>query len=236
LKKGISILPIMPEKILWQSFRALSNFEYHDYKSMATTRLIRNIRKYDSFDDVVHADNKESDEIGVKDFKNSDDFTSKAFIDGIVVGNQDLKLSFKENPDREPFIVKDKVYKVDTHECLADLLTKEPMTNVYLSILRFADHFMSDEVRKAGITHAITYASYDHGCDIFMTAYSKSVALHTINKDTPGKNEINDLLHLLYLPPPFNTKVVSDDKIYDSVCPGVRIPVNELKTKPNATE
>ena len=219
----------MPENILFQNFDALREFEFIDFRANALVRLVQNIKKFDTLQQVIDEDRRDNVEMSFEYFKTVDGYINRTFVSSTVAGNKNLKQQFAELRDIDPLVINDKTYSIETHQGLSELLSVEENANISMTILAFANNFLSDDAKGSGITEEMMYNSYNHNSDGFMRAYTKRVTSYTIERNIPKRNDINDLLHLLYIPQKTDVKIVSDDKIFKAIVPEKQLDISTLK-------
>lgn len=155
----------MPEEMLFSSFSVLNDFKFTDFRQEALGRLIKLISNSDSIEEVFAADQRDNPKMGLDYFINLDDQYNLNFVSATVTGNKNLKLAF-ETADHEPLVLNNKAYDFSSHKAMEHLFTTEPSINRGITILAFANRFLTPAVMEAGISEEILYNSYNGGMRI----------------------------------------------------------------------
>ena len=218
----------MPEEMLFSSFSVLNDFKFTDFRQDALGRLIKLISNSDSIEDVFAADQRDNPKMGLDYFINLDDQYNLNFVSATVTGTKNLKLAF-ETADHEPLVLNNKAYDFSSHKAMEHLFTTEPSINRGITILAFANRFLTPAVMEAGISEETLYNSYNGYADKFIDVYAARTNHYTIQKTAPQTNDFTDLLHLLYLSDWKGIKIISNDSLYAKICPDLLLPIESLK-------
>ncbi len=226
--RKLQVVWSMPEHLVVSSFDALIDYEFVEFREKPLLTLLVNIINHSNLESLIQHDSESNQFMGFKYFQALDSLWNRDFIISTESGNVNIRRSLLSE-EQEPLEVNGILHPFDSIPTISDFFRKMPAINEALSINEFATGLLTSEMQDEGITEEIMYKSYNMKIAHFITAYTKRVTKYMTTHDSPRRNDFVDLLHLLYLSNSQQIKIVSDDNLYDELCPHLKIPIEELK-------
>lgn len=203
-------------RVTWSSpdelkAKAFPSIKYRDFRFEGLRDLVDEFLKYSNFETFLS--DTSSKKYNYSFFNELDKKYVEQFINGGISGNEKIKTIIA---DGIPIFGED--YKNEVKLFLENLYLNESDYNENLTLFSMFEGLIDglelelklnlNDSQKAKI-----FASYDNSLNVFLKQYSFYSGKKMAEFKVPAKNDVLDLLHLMYLEDGNQKIIVSDDKL-----------------------
>jgi len=209
-KSGIEIIWLLPEEITVNAFPGL---EFQEDRIIALKKLCQYLIDSHSMKDFLRKGSK--GKYNLDFFKNLDKQYSNRFLESITKGNQNLKQIIAD--DNEEYLSnfsKQYIKSLPYKHSLNQSITLKAIAGNLKDSLELSSGELIDEQK--------IYENYNGNINIFISAYSLFTAIKNAEFNTPAKNDLIDLYHLIYLANNEDHFIITDDKMIPKITTQVK--------------
>lgn len=221
LESGIPIHWLSPDQVMFQSFNVASEYEYITGQVQPLIELVDRITKSSDFLSLQRSIEYNRTDYGFNYFDDKDHAYSSQFINATRAGHKKYKSLL--GADSKLFTVGTNTYKLNSTEEMVKFIDAERSLMHSININTFADIILNTLGRETTLTEQQVYDSYNGLCNIYSDGFTDYDIYRISNLDSPARNDFLDLAHLIYLFDNYNSRIVSDDKLFDHVTPEQRV-------------
>jgi hypothetical protein len=216
----------MPEEIIFEAFDFFDDDGFGDRRTGYLVELIQELRSSSTYQEYI-ASYAYNSEYGHLFFKGIDNGSNIAFSIQMELYMLAVHASFKID-EHEIFTVDNKTYLINSPKALKDCLKSEPQlshgmlinanANMLIELLKL-NEYKTDDISP----------SYNGHIDIYIMAVSRYTIKKICESQTANKNDIFDLLHILYLRDQPHRKIISADKFYKTYLSDQVLSIEDFK-------
>lgn len=205
---GLTVDYAFPEEIIANSFDIFDEYEFVEKRDKALLDLVDGIIVSETFSSYKNSKAFNA-ELGHEYFKLVDQNLSKNFAEAAIRGIKLIK-QYQRNPSNENII--------DINGVEFDLNTEDGLRRAFplfskASTLEAMCHLIV-KLCQVSLEIEDVFTSYNYLTDVYIQVYSDYAEEQILKSKSPGKNDAQDLMHLLYLKSDFKRYIISDDKIF----------------------
>lgn len=220
-----------PEQLIFRAFDSCEKYDYIENRNQGLNIIVQEIVDCASFADFQTVTKLKNKEFDFNYFVNRDVFYSENFLESTTRGNELIATELKDAEAKKIVELNDNIYNLNSRRSVIDFLAKSSV-NSSITILALAqsvlnmlnEHPTDSEVEKI-------YNSYNGLINIFVEGMSAYSSNQIINNWVPGKNDSQDLIHMLYLRNISDIRIVSNDNLFIKCIPNKTITVDALTMK-----
>jgi hypothetical protein len=208
---GIFIEWTFPQEIVFDSFDAFEEYAFDEQRAEPLFKLYKAILRCEIYDEFVSSPEYTNENMGFDYFRTIDTYLSKNFITAAESFNTALKNDFIEKPVSE-LLYNDELHIIDSKKKMEQFLLVAPEVNRSTTIIALAK--MINQFTRSEIQEKELYSSYNGLINPYVEVYSRYSAHKMGISGSPGRNDFQDLTHLMYLRNQPGRRIVSNDRLF----------------------
>lgn len=215
-RSGIPIDQAFPQEIIFNSFDAFEDYEFIEQRDESLNNLFQAILKSESISQFRDSPSYANGQINFDYFKIVDEHQTQNFVESTITFNTILAEEIVKEPNSS-ILYDDTTYDLGSKKSVEEFLITVPEFNRSATILAVTN--MISRFTKVKIPIKEIYESYNGLINPYIEIFSRFVARKTGESGKPGKNDFQDLTHLLYLRNEPARKIVSNDNLFRKFAP-----------------